>query len=85
MEIEFDPAKDEQNTAKHGISLIRAKDMEILSFAVDAREDYGETRFRAFGLIDGIAYSLAFAVRGSRLRAISLRRARAKELKRHVG
>jgi uncharacterized DUF497 family protein len=29
VEIEFDPAKDAANIAKHGISLARAADLEV--------------------------------------------------------
>ncbi|MGT2515643.1 BrnT family toxin [Sphingomonas panni] len=51
MEIEFDPAKDEANIAKHGLSLADAAGFDLLSAAVlvDDRADYGEVRYRAFG------------------------------------
>ncbi len=32
MDIEFDPEKDSKNIEKHGISLSRATDLEILTF-----------------------------------------------------
>lgn len=84
MEIVFDPAKDAANLEKHGISLARAADFEILAFIADDRQDYGETRYRAWGQIDGVAHCLAFTVRDGTLRAISLRRAHDKEMKRHA-
>jgi len=84
MKISFDPAKDEINIAKHGISLERAGDLEILSFIEDTRNDYGETRYRAWGLIDGHAHCLVFTDRDGTLRAISLRRAHKKEMDRYV-
>jgi len=56
MPIEFDADKDQANIAKHGISLARAADLEILAFIADDRSDYGEVRYRAWGLIDGQAY-----------------------------
>jgi len=49
----------------------------------DLRFAYGERRFRAFGRIDGVGYCLAFTYRPGALRAISLRRAREKELSRY--
>ena len=49
MVIDFDPAKDKANLAKHGISLSRAVDFEILAFLEDGRSDYGEIRYRAWG------------------------------------
>ena len=59
--------------------------MEIAAVIEDDRKDYGETRYRAFGFVDGVAHCLAFTVRDGTVRAISLRRARAKELKRYAG
>jgi uncharacterized protein len=82
--IEFDAEKDMANLAKHGISLDRAKDIKVLAIVEDDRFDYGETRYRAFGLIDDQAHCLVFAERNDVLRAISLRRAHAKEMSRHV-
>ncbi len=84
MEIEFDPDKDAANIAKHGISLSRAGELDIIVFLEDRREEYGETRYRAWGLIDGHYHCLAFVWRGGKLRAISLRRAHHKEIKRYV-
>jgi uncharacterized DUF497 family protein len=46
--------------------------------------DYGETRYRAYGYIDGVAHSLVFTLRGSDVRVISLRRAHKKEMKRYA-
>ncbi|MDY0243142.1 MAG: BrnT family toxin [Rhodospirillaceae bacterium] len=63
MEIESDPAKDQANIAKHGVSLGRAADIEILAFIEDDRKEYGETRYRAWGLIDGEYFCLAFTHR----------------------
>lgn len=84
MAIEFDPSKDDTNIAKHHVSLARAADLEMLAVEPDTRFDYGEDRFRAWGLIDGEFYCLAVATRDDRVRAISLRRAHDKEIKRHV-
>ena len=84
MEIEFDPAKEATNLAKHGISLGKAVELDVLAFQEDRRLDYGETRYRAWGLIDGATYCLAFTRSEGRLRAISLRRAHDKEIRRHA-
>ena len=84
MAIEFDLEKDAANIAKHGVSLSRAADLEILAFIEDDRNEYGETRFRAWGLIDGKAHCLAFTRRSGKIRAISLRRAHKKEMERYV-
>lgn len=82
MNIEFDPAKDAANIAKHGISLARAADMEVFARVFDGR--YTEPRLRADGLIDEFPYCLAYtAVRGV-MRAISLRRTHLPEFNRYV-
>lgn len=83
MQIEFDAAKDASNVAKHGISLTRARDMDMRRVLEDDRKEYGERRFRAFGFIDNVAHCLAFTLRGSTIRPISLRRAHSREMKRH--
>ena len=84
MRIEFDSKKDSENLAKHGVSLARAVDLEILVFLEDDRHDHGETCYRAWGLIDGRPHCLAFTIRGGKVRPISLRRAHAKEMKRYA-
>jgi uncharacterized DUF497 family protein len=49
---------------------------------VDDRADYGETRFRAIGLLDARIYALVFAEGGGDgIRAISLRKATKREAK----
>lgn len=82
--ITFDDVKDKANLAKHGISLARAVDMRVLAILEDDRFDYGETRYRAFGMIDDQAHCMVFAERNNTMRIISLRRAHAKEMSRHV-
>ena len=77
MRVEFDPAKDEINRAKHGISLQAASefDWDTALEREDARFDYGEVRFVAIGLIDARLYVTAFT-QGSdddSIRVISLR------------
>jgi hypothetical protein len=87
VEIEFDPAKDAVNIAKHGVSL---KDAELFDFSSavvlhDDRRDYGEARFRGFARMGGLGFCLVFAVVSeTTIRAISYRRAHEKEMRRHV-
>jgi len=82
--VDFDPAKEAVNLSKHGVSLARWVDLEALAIVRDDRFEYGEPRYRAYGLIDGVAHCLIFTVRNGRYRPISLRRAHAKEMRRHV-
>ena len=54
MQIEFDPDKDAANIAKHGVSLARSVDLDVLAYVEDRR--FAEPRFRLYGMIDGEAY-----------------------------
>ena len=49
MRIEFDPAKDESNQAKHGVALSLAEelDWDAALVWVDDRIEYGELRMIA--------------------------------------
>ena len=85
MEIEFDPAKDSANAAKHGMSLRAAEGLEwdTALEREDDRFDYGEVRFVALGLIGDRLHVLVFA-EGSHedaVRAISLRSAEKHEVR----
>jgi uncharacterized DUF497 family protein len=83
--IAFDPGKDARNIAKHGISLAWAEEMDMSAALIreDDRFDYGETRYIAFGDIDHALHCLVFTFRGSKIRAISLRKANKKEIRRY--
>ncbi len=83
MDVEFDPAKDAANLAKHGVSLRRAMDLDDIVVVPDNRF-IDEQRFRLYGIIDGEPYCLAAVFRGGIVRAISFRRAHQKEYSRHV-
>ena len=81
---DFDPVKEAVNLAKHRISLARWVDLKISATVPDSRFDYGEPRYRAYGLLDGVPHCLVFTMRDDACRPISLRRAHAKELKRYA-
>lgn len=84
MAIRFDPPKDAANLAKHGISLGRAEEFRDEITVIDDRHEYGETRYRAFGLLDGAPHCLVFTLRDGGIRPISLRRCSLKEYRRYV-
>ncbi len=81
--IVFDAAKDAANIAKHGVSLALAEELNLDAAVIveDRRADYGEARFNAYGLIDNALFALTYTERDGQVRAISLRRAREKELR----
>jgi uncharacterized protein len=86
MRIEFDPAKDLVNLAKHGASLGLAVelDWEAALVWVDGRFDYDETRMIALAPQAEILYYVAFVDRSEVRRVISLRRANRREVKHYV-
>ena len=83
--ITYDSKKDKANKRKHGISLSVAEDFDFEEalYSIDDREDYGEIRFRAIGLLDVRLYTLVFVdeEEGDNMRAISLRKATKREAK----
>ena len=83
--IEFDLAKDAVNIAKDGVSLARAEDIVFEKALVEAdqRFDYRESRWLAYGDLDGRLHVLVFTRRDDITRAISLRKANQREV-RHV-
>ncbi|MGO8755946.1 MAG: BrnT family toxin [Gallionellaceae bacterium] len=86
MHIEFDPAKDEANQAKHGFSLALADklDWEAALVWFDDRFEYGELRMIALAPKTGILYYAAYVERGKVRRIISLRRANRREVTHYV-
>jgi uncharacterized protein len=86
MKIEFDPAKDEANLAKHGVSLSMASELDWEAALVwfDNRFEYNETRMIALAPKTEILYYVAFVDRGEARRIISLRRANRREVKHYV-
>jgi uncharacterized DUF497 family protein len=83
--ISFDPAKNERNIAERGISFDLAEEFEWDTALVveDLRNDYGERRFQALGLIVGRLHALVFTPRAGRVHVISLRKANRREMKRY--
>ena len=86
MRIEFNPAKDEANRAKHGVSLGLAAELDWEAALVwfDARFEYDELRMIALAPKTEILYYVAFVDRGRARRIISLRRANRREVKHYV-
>lgn len=80
--MEWDPAKNESNLAKHGVSFeaIERFDWGDALTREDARNEYGERRFVSMGRIDGRLYVAVWTMRKER-RLISLRKANARERK----
>ena len=86
MRYEFDPAKDESNLDKHGLSLADAHGFEWDAAVVqeDTRKQYAEPRFQAIGYIDERLHVIVFCLRADSVRVISLRKANKREENRYA-
>ncbi len=82
---EWNEAKRAANLDKHGIDFADAEKFGWAEARVylDARRDYGETRFQAFARLGEVACVMVFTRRGGRLRVIGMRRANERESTRH--
>ena len=81
MELEWDDDKNQQNRRKHGFDFndVPAIFTDYYLEKLDTRDDYGEDRWIALGLVHGVISVLVYTERGERLRPISLRKATATE------
>ena len=81
VRYEWDEAESAANLAKHGVDFrdITRFDWAAASAGPDLRRPYGETRMLAFGPLDGRIHAVAFTLRGSVYRIISLRKANRRE------
>jgi uncharacterized DUF497 family protein len=65
--------------------LIRRIDFDFHTalYRVDDRREYGETRIRAMGTLDGRLHALVFVEQATGIRVISFRKANCREIKRY--
>jgi uncharacterized protein len=84
MLFDWDDAKSERNLRERGFDfeyVAHVFNGETEEF-VDGREDYGEVRVIAFGVIEGKTYAVVYTQRGEVRWIISAFRCKAKELRR---
>lgn len=82
MDFDYDPAKDEANRFKHGLSLAFGRRVFAADdhFIVSAfRAEDGEVRYKAIGTVDGKLYTAVHVWRGGMVRLISVRRSNGSE------
>lgn len=83
MNITFDTAKNERNIVERGLSFALVEQMNWSSALIveDVRQNYGEPRYFALGLIGSRLHAVVFTPRVDSVRVISLRKANQKEVK----
>lgn len=86
MRFEFDPAKDELNRSKHGLSLALAAELVWDEALVWVDERFGYDEVRLVGLVPrgDRLYYVAFVDRSEVRRVISLRHAERREVRHYV-
>ena len=86
MHFKFDPKKNEENIASHGLSLAMVERLvwDEAMVWVDERFEYDEIRMIALAPEGSRLYYVAFVDRDEVRRPISLRRAERKEIKYYV-
>lgn len=81
MEFEFDEAKSLSNAAKHGIDFVAAQQLWLDELLIEIpAKTTEESRSVVIGLIGTKHYSAVITHREDRVRIISVRRSRPKEV-----
>ena len=83
MKFEFDKQKNTINKSKHGIDFIEAQALweDPYSFEIPSTHSEGEERYLALGRIQSKHFTAIFTYREDKVRIISVRRSREKEVK----
>ncbi|APC98007.1 BrnT family toxin [Francisella frigiditurris] len=83
LEFEWDNKKNKSNIEKHKLPFELAKYVfECGNFEryIDDKKQYNETRYIGFGELENILFCVSYTIRKNKIRIISFRRARQKEL-----
>ncbi|MBM3513272.1 MAG: BrnT family toxin [Alphaproteobacteria bacterium] len=85
MKFEWHEAMRLRNLAKHDMDFadVVALDWERATVVEDARQDYGESRYRVFASLNGRLCAVTIAIRANAIRIISLRKANKREGRRY--
>lgn len=85
MKITYDPAKNAKNIKERNLSFDCVAEMDWQQAVVieDTRKDYGERRFRAFGMIGERLFAVVFTSRADAMHIISFRKANKREVKQY--
>jgi len=88
IEFEYDPEKNRRNIETRGLAFDLAESVFAdpnMKWEIDDRRDYGETRYVAYGLVDGRRRRLCWTPRGNKKRVITLYQVHKKEWEEHYG
>jgi uncharacterized protein len=85
-DFQWDERKAAINLRRHKISFQAARRVFDDLFALveqDLSEDYGEDRFLATGMIEGVLVTVVYTERGERIRIVSARKANSNERRKY--
>ncbi len=82
-EFEFDPAKSAANRDKHGIDFVEAQELWTVDGLQLPALFAGELRLRRIAPWRDRLWTAVYTMRGTRIRLISVRRARKQEVEAH--
>jgi hypothetical protein len=85
-EFEWDDAKAARNLRVRGIGFEAAREVFRDHFVLDwldMREDYGEERYGAIGMVQDRLLHVAYTIRNERIRVISVRKAEPHERRKY--
>ena len=83
--ISYDPAKNAKNLAlgRPSFDEVAGFDFSTACIVPDARKDYGEARYIAYGVLGVRLHVLVFTETPSGIRAISFRKANRREVRQY--
>ncbi len=81
MQYEWNENKRLANLERHNVDFTAAIDFEwdTALETIDDRQDYGEVRWVTIGFISKKLHVMVYIIRGSKIRIISLRKAKKRE------
>ena len=82
MTFEFDENKSSINKSKHGIDFVEAQELweDPYSFEISSPQSEDEARYLVLGRIDTKHFTAIITYREDKIRIISVRRSREKEI-----
>jgi len=87
--FEWDEDKRQSVIAERGLDFVLYAagilDDSDVFIVPDERKDYGEERYLAYGITDGMRLCLCFSVRGNHVRLITIFKIHKKQWEKHYG
>ena len=85
----WDPEKREQNIKERGLDMVILAPKVLadpdLVIELDDRQDYGEERYLAYGIADGLRLCFCFTPRNGLIHLITIYKVREKIWRKHYG